>query len=339
MPCLLRNARGYSATLLIVICLIAGPLLTGAQQASPGEVTLFFTVVDKKTRQFVTTLRKEDLSVTEDGVRQEISGFRQQTDQPLTLFIMLDTSVSQERVLPTAKQVSLKFIDSIIRPGRDHVGVLSFTGQATLEQELTSDLQPVRRAIERVETRIPSGYVGGQIVAVPRGSSVRLPNANADQLLHGSTAIWDAVSFASEKFRAQSADNSRQVIILMTDGHDTSSKLKLDGAAEAAIKSGVVVYSIGIGDEYYGGITEDALRKISERTGGRAFFPKKVKDLQMACAEIEQELRSQYLISYSSTARKIADKMRKIKIEIINPELRKVGLRLFHQQGYYAKKG
>ena len=101
----------------------------------------------------------------------------------------------------------------------------------------------------------------------------------------------------------------------------------------------MAVYSIGIGDEYYGGIDEGGLRKISEQTGGRAFIPGKLQDLQPAFAQIEQELRSQYLISYSPAGRKADDRLRKLKIEIVNPELRKRGLRLSYRQGYYAKKG
>ncbi|MBA2731871.1 MAG: VWA domain-containing protein, partial [Acidobacteria bacterium] len=225
-----------------------------------------------------------------------------------------------------------------IRPGKDSVGVITFTGEAKFEQELTSDLEQVRRAIERVEFKPPPpppGYIGLPIIV---SNPSKLPKISPDQTTLGSTAIWDAISFASEKVGIQGSDNPRRVIILITDGGDTSSKRKLNEAVEAAIKYGVTVYSMGIGDEYYGGTNEDALRKISERTGGRAFFPKKVKDLQPAFVAIEQELRSQYIISYSPASRKTDNKMRKIKIEIVNPELRKQDLRLSYQQGYYAKK-
>jgi VWFA-related protein len=136
---------------------------------------------------------------------------------------------------------------------------------------------------------------------------------------------------------ANSRDNHRRVIVLFTDGHDTSSTLTLDKAAKIALKSGVVVYSIGLGDDYYGGTNKEVLRKISERTSGRAFFPKKMTDLKAAFAEIEEELRSQYLISYSSSNRKTDDRMRKIKIEIVNPELRKGSLQLSYQQGYFTR--
>jgi VWFA-related protein len=127
-------------------------------------------------------------------------------------------------------------------------------------------------------------------------------------------------------------------VVIFTDGQDTSSKLTLDEAARIALKSGVVVYSIGLGDPYYGGINEGLLRKISERTSGRAFFPEKVTEIQSAFAQIGEELLSQYLISYSSSNTKMDDKMRKIKIEIVNPELRKQGLQLSYQQGYFTRR-
>jgi Ca-activated chloride channel family protein len=329
-----KNAKRRSA--LFIILTLLGSLSLGTQQTSTGngaKVSLLFTVTDKKSKQFVTTLRKEDVRVLEDGVQQEIIAFTQQTGNPLSIVLMLDTSVSQERVLPNAKKVSREFVDSILRPSKDSVGVVSFTYEAKFEQELTGELQQVRQAIDRLQVIPPKGYIsGGAVVGQP-------PTSGKNRQLTGSTAIWDALSSVSEKLGIQASDNPRRVIILITDGQDTSSRSKLKEAAEAAVKSGVVVYSIGIGDEYYGGIFQDDLRKISEQTGGRAFFPQKVRDLRPVFAEIEQELRSQYLISYSTANKKADDKMRKIKIEIINPELRKQGLQLSYQPGYYAKKG
>jgi len=309
-------------------------LPASAQQATSRDnaaVNLVFTVIDKKSKQFVTTLRREDIRVFEDGVQQEITALKQQTDRPLSIVIMLDMSISQERVIPIAKEVSQNFVNSLTRPGRDNVGVITFTGEAKFEQELTSNLDQVRRAIERVAFNPPRGYVGGgQVIDLPSKPS-------PDQMILGSTALWDSVWFASEKLSAHAPDNTRRIIVIITDGEDTSSKRKLGEAVEAAIQSGVAVYSMGMGDEYYGGTNKGVLQKISERTGGRAFFPKKEKDLQDAFAELEQELRSQYLISFSSTTKKSGNKIRKIKIDIVNPELRKQDLQLSHQQGYLTK--
>ncbi len=337
MPHLHKRARPYSS-LLVLLVLLALLLPVSAQQApstnDSGAVSLVFTAIDKK-KHFVTTLRKEDIRVMEGGVPQEITAFGRQTDKPLSIVIMLDVSMSQEKVIPIAKFVSREFVNSIVRLGKDSVGVVTFTGEAKFEQELTSDLEQVRHAIERVEVKPPPGYVSGPIIVTNRA---QLPKISPNQMLLGSTAIWDAVSFASEKIGAQASDNPRRLIILITDGEDTSSKRKLDGAVETAIKSGVAVYSMGLGDQYYGGTNKDALRKISEQTGGRAFFPKIVQDVRDAFKELEQELRSQYLFSYSPANRKPGDKLRKVKIEIVNPELRKQDLQLSYPQGYYAKK-
>lgn len=341
-----KRARTHFSRLALFVLLALLLLPVNAQQApstnDSGAVSLVFTAIDKNKR-FVATLRREDIRVMEDGVQQEITAFDQQTDKPLSIVIMLDMSMSQEKIIPIAKFVSREFVDSIVRPGKDSVGVVTFTGEAKFEQELTSDLEQVRRAIERVEFKPPPGYVRGPIIVtnraqLPQAISGQLSKINRGQMLLGSTAIWDAVSFASEKIGAQTSDNPRRLIILLTDGEDTSSKLKLSEAVETAIKSGVAVYSMGLGDQYYGGTNKDVLRKISERTSGRAFFPKIVQDVRDAFARIEQELRSQYLLSYSPTGKKTGDKLRKVKIEIVNPELRKQDLQLSYPQGYYAKK-
>jgi VWFA-related protein len=311
------------------------PASAQQQQASSGNggaVNLFFTVTDK-TGRAVTTLRKEDIRVLEDGRPQEITSLAAQSDKPLSIAIMLDMSISQENIIPIAKRVSREFVDEIIRTGKDNVGVVTFTGEAKLEQELTADLDEVRRAIERVKFEPPPDFYGG------KGIIIIGPKSKIDPALlaQGSTAVWDAVWFAAEKISLQASTDTRRAIILITDGDDTSSKRKLNEAVETAIKSGVAVYSIGIGDENYGGTSEGNLRKISERTGGRAYFPKKATNLRLVFEEIGQELRSQYLVSYSSATWKAPDKMRKIKIELVNSELRKQGLQLSYQQGYFTR--
>jgi Ca-activated chloride channel family protein len=335
MPHPQRHARLSLSLIMIVMLLGLLSVSAQSQQSSSGNsgaVNLFFTVTDK-TGRAVTSLRREDIRVLEDGQPQAIAGFTPQTDKPLAIVVMLDMSVSQEKIIPIAKRVSRDMVDTVVRSGKDNVGVITFTGEAKLEQELTGNLDEVRQAIERVKFEPPKGYVKGVgkiVVGLP-------PRRDPAQTLQGSTAIWDAVEFASEKINLRASSDTRRIIILFTDGNDTSSRLKLNEAAESAIKESVAVYSIGIGDEYYGGTSEGDLRKISERTGGRAYFPKKVKDLQSVFEEIKQELRSQYLVSYSATGGKPGDKLRKIKIELVNPELRKQGLQLSYQQGYFTR--
>jgi len=115
----------------------------------------------------------------------------------------------------------------------------------------------------------------------------------------------------------------RNAIILLTDGQDTTSRLLRSEAINRALEAETVIYAIGIGDKKYGGVDHDALNAVATGTGGRAFFPKRDTDLTDAFKEIEQELRSQYLIAYSSTNKNRDGSYRQMRIEITNPELQK----------------
>jgi VWFA-related protein len=232
-------------------------------------------------------------------------------------------------MLPEEKAAATAFVDAVIRPDKDEAAVVSFTGDATLEQGLTGSLPRVRRALERVRFEPPAGYSGNG----PVGST---PPING-QSTAGSTAIWDAVWITSDEVLSQTSDKTRRAIILITDGEDTSSQKKMADAVDRAVKADAVIYSIGYGDRFYGGINEGALRKVSERTGGRAFFPRDETDLRAAFAQIQQELRSQYLIAYSPSNKTRDGSYRQVQIEIVNPELRKQSLRLAYRQGYFAK--
>lgn len=291
---------------------------------------ILFTAVDKQKR-FVTSLKQEDIRVTEDGQPQEIFTFARQTDLPLSLAILIDTSISEERTLPIEKAAAGSFVDSVLRPDKDEMAVISFTGESTLEQGLTGNASRVRRALDRVEFVPPSGYVSGV------GTVGTPPISGQNQITQGSTAIWDAVWVTADEVLSQTSDKTRRAMILLTDGHDTSSQQKMDAAIERALKVDAVIYSIGIGDEYYGGVNKDTLRKISERTGGRAFFPEDESELRAAFTQIQLELRSQYLVAYSPTNRNRDGSFRRVQIEIINPELRKQNLRMNYRQGYFAR--
>jgi len=291
---------------------------------------ILFTAVDKQKR-FVTTLKQENIRVTEDGQPQEIFTFSRQTDLPLSLAILIDTSISEERTLPIEKAAAGSFVDTVLRPDKDEAAVVSFTGESTLEQGLTGSASRVRRALDRVEFVPPSGYIGGgQVAGTP-------PISGTNQSTQGSTAIWDAIWVTSDEVLSQASDKTRRAIILLTDGHDTSSQKKMDAAIERAIKVDAVIYAIGIGDEYYGGVNEGSLRKVSERTGGRAFFPDNEEELRAAFAQIQLELRSQYLVAYSPTNRTRDGSFRRVQIEITDPELRRLNLRLTYRQGYFAR--
>jgi VWFA-related protein len=294
---------------------------------------IFFTAADKHKR-FVGHLKQEDIRILEDGQPQEIFTFQQNIDLPLSTAILIDTSRSEERTLPDEKAAARAFLEAVMRPGRDEASIVSFTGDVTLEQGFTGNMERLRRAIDRVEFVPPSGYIGGGVVV---GGTP--PISGQNQVLAGSTAIWDAVWATSNELLSDAAEDSRRAIILLTDGEDTISQVKMHEAVERAQKADALVYTIGIGDSYNFGVNEGALRKISEQTGGRAYFPHSERELREAFAQIQRDLREQYLIAYSPSNKAHDGTYRRIQIELVNPELKKQNLKLTHRAGYFAKEG
>ena len=292
---------------------------------------IFFTAADKQKR-FVSNLKREDVRVLEDGAPQEIFTFQPNSDLPLSLAILIDTSGSEERTLPEEKAAARAFLESVMRPAKDEAAVVSFTGEVTLEQGLTGNVARLRRAIDQVEFVPPSGYIGGGIVV---GGTP--PISGTQQTLAGSTAIWDAIWATSNELLTDSAEHQRRAIILLTDGQDTISQVHMQDAISRALKADALIYAIGIGDRYQFGINEGALKKITEGTGGRAYFPRNERELREAFAQIERELREQYLIAYSPSNKTRDGSYRRVAIEIVNPEIHKENLRLNYRPGYFAK--
>ena len=292
---------------------------------------VLFTASDKQKR-FISTLRREDVRVLEDGVPQQIFTFQPNSDLPLSLAILIDCSGSEERTLPEEKGAARTFLESVLRADKDEAAIVSFTGEVTLEQGLTGNIARLRRAIDQVEFVPPSGYIGGGVVV---GGTP--PISGTQQTLAGSTAIWDAIWATSNELLSESAEHTRRAIILLTDGEDTISQVRMQDAVNRAVKVDALIYAIGIGDRYQFGINEGALKKITENTGGRAYFPRNERDLRDAFAQIQRDLREQYLVAYSPSNKTRDGSYRRITIEIVNPELRKEGFRLNYRPGYFAK--
>lgn len=293
-------------------------------------VNVLFTAQDR-SRRLLTDLKQGDVRILENGKPQEITAFSRQVDLPLSLAILIDTSVSQERTLPEEKAAAIAFLESVVRPSKDEVSVVSFTGESTLEQGMTNNLARLRRAVERVQFVPPSGYIGGGVIA---GTP---PISGDNQAVQGSTAIWDAIWVTSDEVLGPAPEKTRRAIILLTDGVNTSGRKKLDEAVEAALKSEAIIYSIGIGDNFYSGVDKGSLDKISERTGGRAYFPRDERQLREAFQQIQEEMRSQYLIAYEPTDQKRDGSYRQIEIELTNPQLVKDKVKVTHRKGYFAK--
>jgi VWFA-related protein len=183
-------------------------------------VNVLFTAQDKN-RRLLTGLKAEDIKILENGQPQEIVAFSRQVDLPLSLAILIDTSASQERTLPEEKSAAISFVESVVRPTKDEVSVISFTGDSTLEQGMTNNLTRLRRAIDRVQFVPPSGYLGGGVVSNGGGVPGTPPISGRNQSAAGSTAIWDSVWVTSEEVLGPAPEKTRRAIILLTDGYDT----------------------------------------------------------------------------------------------------------------------
>lgn len=295
-------------------------------------VNTLFTAVDKD-RQFLTSLRAEDVRIFENDVIQPVSLFERETDRPLSLALLIDTSESQRAVIPAEKQAALSFVDLVIKPNIDRAAVVSFTGIPKLEQTLTNDLGLLRQGIQRVNVAELSAENKRRIAE----DEPLLPK---EQDPTGYTGIWDSMHTTIDQLLSRTPEHARRAIILLSDGDDTSSTIKRQEVIDYAVKSDVVIYSIGIRDRDFpdGKLDSGSLKKISERTGGRAFFPTQAEDLKLAFSQIDQELRSQYLIAYTPTNANRDGSYRRIKMEIVNPDLRKKKVQLLYRGGYYAKK-
>lgn len=294
-------------------------------------VNTLFTAVDKD-RHFITSLRPEDVRIYENDVAQNVSIFERETNRPLSLAILIDTSESQVGVLEQEKRAARIFVDQVIRPNMDQAAIISFTGDPKIEQPLTNDLSRLHDGIARV-TR-----------GLSQENQYRMANdldpLPKEQDSSGYTGIWDAAWETIENHLAHAPERSRRAVILLSDGDDTSSTIKRQDVIDFAVKNDVVVYSIGVRDQEFpeGKLDSGALKKVSDRTGGRAFFPSQASELEMAFTQIDQELRSQYLIAYAPTNPNRDGSYRRVRIEILNPELRKDKVRLLYREGYYARK-
>lgn len=293
-----------------------------------SDVTnVLLSAMDDK-RRFITTLTADDVRLVEDAVPQQISYFQHETDTPLSIVLLVDTSASQEKVVLEERDAASAFVRSVLRPEKDNASVLSFTGITRIDQPPTGDASLLLSSVDKLKVEYTESSPVCQDDEAP-----------LEEKLRCRTAVWDAVALSVREVLSKTPETTRRAVILVSDGDDTASKLRIYQSVEYAVRNNTVVYSIGIRDRdfKYGEMRKDFLRIISESTGGRAFFPKTTQDIAAAFSQIEQELRSQYLISYTSTNRNRDGGYRKVQIEITNPQLRKQKLRLLYRQGYYAR--
>jgi VWFA-related protein len=288
-------------------------------KAEVNVVNLFFNVKDKHG-MLIPSLTKEDFTVFEDGKPQTIKYFSAESNQPLTLGIMIDTSASQTRVLTIEQESCAEFLHSVLRP-KDLAFVINFDVDVNLDQDFTNNVHDLTRALNKMQINAgmsgPPGLGGGPIPTTPRG-----------------TLLYDAIYLgADEKLKNEVG---RKAMIIFTDGEDQGSRLKIHDAIEAAQKADTICYVILIADRgFYGGFGYSGdydMKKLAEQTGGRVIEVGNKQDkLRQAFEQIQNELRSQYSIGYTPTNSKLDGTYRKIQIHPKNGDY-KVQAR----QGYYA---
>ncbi len=296
---------------------------SGNPSAEAKPIKIVFTIIDKDKQQ-ISGIGKDDISLVENGIPQTISDLKTQTNVPISLAIILDNSVSQEGVLPITKLAAQSFLKAVIRQGQDQAAIVSMAERVLVEQPLTDDVNKLHNVISNVKFVPPPGYVGGGTVV----SNLPPPARPAS----GATGLWDALFFTCEKALSPAPAGTRKAIILFSDGVDTSSHLKMSQAMEQAFKQDVAIYSVGVGDKRTFGLETDKLKKISEQTGGRAYFPEKTDELQSGLQQIVGELRTQYVLTFVPSDASSKEGYRKLKIESAKKGEK---LNLAYRQGYF----
>lgn len=281
-------------------------------------VNVYFSVRDKDG--FITNLHKDDCSIFEDRVPQTIKNFTQEKKLPLTIGILLDTSGSQQNVLPLEQQSGAEFLKDVLTP-KDEAFLISFDINVDLLSDYTNNPRELKRAIDKatINTGAGTGSVTGN--SNPRG-----------------TLLYDAVFLAAHDKLRQEA--GRKVIVMLTDGGDQGSQETLKSSIEAAQKANTIVYVILIADRgFYGGgfginladTGAAEMDRLAKETGGRVInVGNNGKKLEDAFNQIQDELRTQYLASYTPTNSKVDGTFRTLNISC------QKGQKVQARKGYYA---
>ncbi len=306
-------------------------------------VTALVTVRDHHDH-FVQNLTKDDFTIEEDGRPQSIKYFSQETDVPLTLGLLVDTSLSQRRVLGAERTASQSFVEQMLREDKDAAFLIHFDHEVELLQDLTSSRQKLSTALGLLESPRPElARAGG-----PSGTG-RDPRQRGFGF---GTLLYDAIFLASDEL--MSKQQGRKAVIILSDGVDHGSKVLLESAIQAAQRSDTVVYSILFkGQELHGGWDErrrhggmgrrgggrsqkesrpdgkKVLERISKETGGRLFEVSKKETLEKIYGSIQEELRNQYSLAYTPQTSGMG--YHKIRVTT-----RQKDLKVQTRDGYYA---
>ena len=289
-------------------------------------VNIFFNVKDKHAA-IIPDLTKADFDLFEDGKPQTIKYFSKESDLPLTLGMMIDTSPSQMRVLPAEQEAGAEFLKDVMRP-KDLAFLMSFDVEVDMLRDLTSNPRDIEKAMSK--TRINAG--GGSRSSIPGVGQGPIPGLGNPK----GTLLYDAVYLASRE--VLSHEVGRKAMILLTDGQDQGSNTRLSEAIEIAQKADAIVYVILVADRgFYGGgyYGDREMKKLTEETGGRVIdvgnHPEKLRD---AFNQLSFELRNQYAIGYTPTNETKDGGFR--KVEIRTPKVKDTKIQA--RKGYYAPR-
>ena len=266
------------------------------------EVVLNCTVLEGN--RLVPDLKKENFDILEDGVKQTLISF-QHTDLPVSIAIVVDNSGSMSRKRPAVNKSALDLI--LASNPKDEAFVVNFSDEAFIDQEFTSDVNKLRDGLGHIESR-------------------------------GGTALYDAVVASADKLAAD-AKRPKQVLILITDGEDNASTLDLEQTIRRVQQlSGPVIYSIGLlfGDEMTRAEVRHAhraLEMLSTETGGMAFFPKSIEQIDQIAAEVARDIRNQYTLGYHSTKPTTEPGFRRVQVTAEAKGMGKLNVRT--RTGYF----
>jgi VWFA-related protein len=361
--------------LLLLAGLTACALVLVAQQTPTYSVevkvvNVLATVRDKHGK-LVNNLSQDDFVLDEDGRPQNIKYFSRETDLPLTLGLLVDTSLSQRRVLDQERSASGSFVDQVLREDKDKAFLIHFDREVELLQDLTSSRQKLQDGLRLLQTPAPEqdrqggGYPGGGGGYPGGGGSGR---GGHSRHRGAGTLLYDSVYLASDELMQK--QRGRKAIIILTDGVDQGSKMSLDRAIESAQRADTVVYSILFADAdayrgyggrgggggmsgpwgrrgggYPGGYPprppqqqehadgKKVLQRISQETGGRMFEVSKKQTVDQIYQQIQDELRNQYNLGY--TPDRASDGPEYHKIHVVTKQK---DLVVQARDGYYSAK-
>jgi len=301
-----------SATLLGARALLRGQQEEPTFSTEVKVVNVLATVRNKKG-ELVPDLTKDDFSLSENGRPQTIRYFARESDLPLTLGLMVDTSMSQRRVLESERTASFRFLDQVLRQAKDQVFIMQFDTSVILRQGLTSSFGKLNDALSYID----------------------MPSRNEMQI-GGSkgTVLYDAVVKASNEIMKK--QSGRKALLLLTDGVDVGSDATVADAAEAAQRADTLIYSILFADSgFYSGGADGSrgLMRMARETGGGFYEVSKKHSIDQIYASIEDELRSQYSLGYNSDQPVRISEFRKIQLSV-----KEKGLVVQARDRYWAQR-